>query len=163
MEWFRDHAWETWLGLSILLGVAELFSLDLILLMLAVGAGVGMVAALAGLAVPLQVLLAAVAAVASLALIRPSIARRLHRGPELMLGHGALVGREAVVTEEIAGDNPGRIKLAGEIWSASPYDPDLVIAPGRVVEVFEIRGATAVVHPLGPEPEADPDELNPAS
>ncbi len=35
--------WEIWLGLAIVLGVAELFSLDLILLMLAVGAVVGIV------------------------------------------------------------------------------------------------------------------------
>ena len=43
---------------------------------------------------------------------------------------------------------PGRIRLAGEIWSAAPYDEDLTIAPGETVEVFEIRGATAYVHPV---------------
>ena len=31
MDWLRDHAWETWLGLAIVLGVAEMFSLDLVL------------------------------------------------------------------------------------------------------------------------------------
>ena len=31
MDWIRDHLWETWLALSIALGVAEMFSLDLIL------------------------------------------------------------------------------------------------------------------------------------
>ena len=35
-DWLREHMWEAWLGLAILLGVAEMFSLDLILLMLAV-------------------------------------------------------------------------------------------------------------------------------
>ena len=35
MDWIRDHLWETWLGLSIVLGVAEMFSLDLIFAMLA--------------------------------------------------------------------------------------------------------------------------------
>ena len=33
MDWIRDHLWETWLGLSIVLGVAEMFSLDLIFAM----------------------------------------------------------------------------------------------------------------------------------
>lgn len=150
MEWFREHLWETWLGLAILLGVAELFSLDLILLMLALGAVVGMIAALAGLDGWLQVVAAGVAATAALALIRPSVARKLHRGPELVLGHSALIGRQATVTEEIAAGRPGRIHLAGETWSAEPYDEQLVIRPGQAVEVFEIRGATAVVHPLGP-------------
>ena len=45
MDWIRDHLWETWLALAIALGVAEMFSLDLILAMLAAGAVVGMVAA----------------------------------------------------------------------------------------------------------------------
>jgi membrane protein implicated in regulation of membrane protease activity len=43
---------------------------------------------------------------------------------------------------------PGRIRLAGEIWSAQPYDETLSIEAGETVEVFEIRGATAFVHPL---------------
>ena len=44
--------------------------------------------------------------------------------------------------------SPGRIRLAGEIWSAAPYDENLTIEPGETVEVFEIRGATAYVHPV---------------
>lgn len=148
MEWFRDHVWETWLGLAVVLAVAEMFSLDLILIMLALGAGVGMVAALLGAPVLVQVLLAALASLAALMLARPSIARRLHGGPELMLGHGKLVGQQGVVTEEITAHATGRIRLAGEIWSAVPYDETATIAPGETVEVMEIRGATAVVHPV---------------
>ena len=41
----------------------------------------------------------------------------------------------------------------GEIWSAQPYDETLTIEPGETVEVFEIRGATAYVHPI---PRLDP-------
>ena len=65
MDWIRDHLWETWLALSIALGVAEMFSLDLILAMLAAGAVVGMVAALIGLPVVAQILLALAASVES--------------------------------------------------------------------------------------------------
>ena len=74
--------------------------------------------------------------------------KRLHTGPELRLGHGKLVGREGVVTETITAQQHGRIKLAGEIWSAAPYDDTDTIAAGETVEVFEIRGATAYVHPI---------------
>ena len=148
MDWFRDHAWETWLALSILLGVAELASMDLILLMLAGGALIGMVAAVVGLGVPIQVVLASAAALAALALVRPTIVRRLHSGPDLALGHGKLVGKQALVTERITAMAPGRIKLAGEIWTAEPYDETVTIEPGRMVDVLQIRGATAIVHPL---------------
>jgi membrane protein implicated in regulation of membrane protease activity len=148
MDWLGEHAWATWLGLSVLLGVAELVSMDLILLMLAAGAMVGFVAAVIGLAVPLQVVLASVTAVAMLAFLRPNLIKRLHTGPELRLGHGKLVGRQALVTEDISALTPGRVKLAGEIWSAEPYDDTLTIAAGETVEVLEIRGATAFVHPV---------------
>ena len=61
MEWLRDHAWETWLGLTIVLGVAEMFSLDLILIMLAAGALVSMIAAVLDLHIAIQVLAASAA------------------------------------------------------------------------------------------------------
>lgn len=148
MDWFRDHLWETWLGVAVVLGVLEMFSLDLILIMLALGALVGMTAALLGVPVILQVLLASAAALAALTLARPSIARRMHGGPELSLGHGKLVGQRGVVTEVITADSAGRVKLAGEIWSAVPLDETVTIEPGEPVEVIEIRGATAVVYPI---------------
>ena len=148
MDWIRDHLWETWLALSIVLGVAEMFSLDLILAMLAAGAVVGMVAAIIGLPVAVQVIAALAASVAMLSLVRPAFVKRLHSGPELSLGHGKLVGTRGLVTEEITGLAAGRIKAGGEIWTALPYDENLRIAPGETVEILQIKGATAYVHPV---------------
>ncbi len=148
MDWFREHLWETWLGLAFLLGLLELLSLDFVLLMLAMGALVGMVADMVGLPFPIQALAAAIASVAMLTVVRPGVVRRLHTGPELRLGPGKHVGRQAVVTEAISAQDHGRIKLAGEIWSAAPYDELDTIAAGETVEVIEIRGATAYVHPI---------------
>ena len=150
MDWIRDHLWETWLALSIGLGLAEMFSLDLILAMLAAGAVVGMVAAVLGLPVFVQVLAALAASTAMLAFVRPAFVKRLHGGPELSLGHGKLVGTRGLVTEEITGLAPGRIKAGGELWSALPYDENLRIAPGETVEILQIKGATAYVHPVAP-------------
>ncbi|MDI6908282.1 NfeD family protein [Nocardioides sp.] len=148
MDWLGEHAWAAWLGVAAVLGMAELVSLDLVLIMLAVGAMAGMVTAAIGAAVVVQVLVAGGAAVAMLALVRPSLVARLHRGPELRLGTSKLVGQRAVVTETITGLSVGRIRLAGETWSAAPYDEHVTIEPGATVEVFEIRGATAYVHPV---------------
>lgn len=146
MDWFRDHMVETWLGVAAILAVAEMLGLEFILLMLAVGALAGMVAAVVGLAIPLQLLCFALASVAMLALVRPNLIKRLHPGADLSLGHGKLVGQRGMVTEAISNDTHGRIKLAGEIWTAAPYDEFTTIAPGEAVEVLEIRGATAYVH-----------------
>lgn len=148
MDWISDHLTAIFLGLAIVLGVAELASMDLILLMLAAGALAGMVSSLAGAPVIVSALVAAGVATASLALVRPSLVKKLHSGPDLQLGHGKLVGSQGVVTERITGLQAGRIKLAGEVWTAAPYDDTIAIEPGETVEVLEIKGATAYVHPV---------------
>ena len=148
LDWLGDNAWAAWLSASILLAMAELASMDLILIMLAAGAVVGMLTALIGLPVAIQVIAASVTALAALALVRPAMAKRLHGGPELALGHGKLVGKQGVCVERITTHEHGRIKLAGEIWTAEPYDESVVVEVGQTVDVLEIRGATAIVHPL---------------
>ena len=139
-----DNLWGVWLGVAMLLGVLEMFSLDLILLMLASGALVGMVVSLAGLGLPIQVLAAAATSVAMLALVRPSVVKRLHSGPDLKQGHEALIGEEGFTVAEITAQG-GQMKIAGEIWTARPYDETAVIPVGAKVRIFEIRGATALV------------------
>jgi membrane protein implicated in regulation of membrane protease activity len=150
-SWWSDHMWAVWTGLAMLLGVAELFSLDLVLGMLAVGAAVGVLAALIGLPWEVQVLAAVAASVAMLALVRPSVIKRLHAGPDLKSDHDKLIGRQGVVVEQVTADT-GLIKLAGEMWTARSYDETTVIEPGAKVDVFGIRGATALVHQV---PELD--------
>ncbi|WP_148613167.1 NfeD family protein [Nocardioides rubriscoriae] len=148
MDWLSDNVWSVWLAAAAVLGVAELLSLDLVLIMLAVGALVGAVVALAGAPLVLQLLLAGGSAAAMLLLVRPSVVKRLHAGPDLRLGHGKLVGQQAIVTEAISAHETGRIRIGGEIWSAAPYDETSSIEAGRTVEVLQIRGATALVHPI---------------
>jgi len=145
MDWLSDNAWAVWLGLAMVLGVAELASLDLVLLMLAGGALAGMVVALVGLGLPVQIIVAAATAVAMLALVRPNVVKRLHSGPELKHGPAALIGTEGFAVAEIT-EHGGQVKLGGEIWTARPYDEDAVIPQGAKVQVFEIKGATAYVH-----------------
>ena len=146
MDWFQD--WQGWLGVAIVLAGLEMLSLDLILIMLAAGAVAGMVMAIIGLPFAVQALVSAGTALAMLAFVRPSMARRMHGGPDLEIGHGKLVGTQGTVTQRITGLEPGRVRLSGEIWSALPYDETLVIEADTPVEVLEIRGATAYVHPV---------------
>jgi membrane protein implicated in regulation of membrane protease activity len=147
MDWLGDNLWAGWLALAVALGAAELLSLDLILLMLAVGCIAGAITGALGAAVILQVLVAGVASIAMLAAVRPNLVKHLHSGPDLQLGHGKLVGRQAVVTEDVTAHTPGRVKLAGELWTAQPYDDSLTIRAGETVDVLAMKGATVYVHP----------------
>lgn len=153
MDWLRDHVWETWLVVAILLALAELLSLDLFLLMLAGGALAGMGTALVTDDVVAQVLVAAVAAVLLLVGLRPPLVRRLHGGPDLVLGPASLVGARGIVTTSIAEHTPGRVKVGGESWLAVAEDGEASIEVGRSVEVVRIVGATAHVRPVSEIPE----------
>ncbi|MBO0653241.1 NfeD family protein [Streptomyces triculaminicus] len=112
--------------------------------MFAVGAVAAAVTAALHGGMVAQVVVFAVVSVALIAVVRPLANRQRSRRPEVKSGIDALKGRQAVVLEQVDG-NGGRIKLAGEIWSARALDPGRVHAVGEQVDVVEIDGATAVV------------------
>jgi membrane protein implicated in regulation of membrane protease activity len=149
--------WLLWLVVALLLGVAEFFTLTVAFGILA-GAALGAaVAAGLGASVPIQLLTFAVTGGVGLVAVRPIAKRHLALPPVSRDGSDALVGRTATVIHEVSA-NGGLVHLSGEDWSARPYDEDLVIPPGIRVEVFQIEGATALVHPRDPLPEPRPRE-----
>ncbi|GAA2236531.1 NfeD family protein [Streptomyces amakusaensis] len=112
--------------------------------MLSAGAVAGAVVAALGGGVVAQVLVFAAVSVALIVVVR-SIAGRQRAGrPQFASGVDALKGRQAVVVERVDGTG-GRIKLAGEIWSARALDADMTFEAGQQVDVVEIDGATAIV------------------
>lgn len=154
MDWFTDHWPETWLIAAVALAALEIMSGDLILIMLAGGAVAALVVALVGGAFIWQSIVGVVASIALLAMIRPALVHRLHKGPTLTTGAQAVVGSRALVLEDVAHAAPGRIKIGGDVWSAQPYDEDDRIEAGTSVDVVSIKGGIAYVlrtQPSGPE------------
>jgi membrane protein implicated in regulation of membrane protease activity len=143
IDWLVDHAWVTWVGIAVVLAVVELMSLDLVLLMFALGALGAAVAAGLGGPVWMALLVFAVVSTALLFLVRPPLVERLHAGPTLQTGHQNLVGRDALVIEPVD-SRSGRVKLASEVWSART-DGGESFDTGAEVHVIRIDGATAVV------------------
>ena len=138
-------SWIVWLILAAVLGVAELLTVTLTLGLLAVAAAVAGVVGAAGVPVPFQIVAFVVAAGAGLGLVRPIALRHLKQ-PALRTGTAALVGRSALVQQEVNGHG-GRVRIGGEEWSARSYDETLVIPVGATVDVIQIEGATALVYP----------------
>ncbi|MEU7278008.1 NfeD family protein [Streptomyces sp. NPDC045431] len=137
-------AWVWWLIGAVGLGIPLVLTAMPELGMLSVGAIAGALTAALGLGVVAQVVVFAVVSVALIAVVRPIAARHRDGRPEHVTNVDALRGRQAVVLERVDG-NGGRIKLAGEVWSARSLDADQVFEPGQQVDVAEIDGATAVV------------------
>ena len=139
-------AWIAWLIAAAALGVAEYFTLTLAFGLLAAAALVA--AAVAGLGGGLlaQVLAFAITGGVGLLIVRPIARRQMTHPPLVREGSYALVGKKAIVVEEVTGTQ-GLVKLAGEVWSARAFDEDHVIPAGTPVDVMEIDGATAIVYP----------------
>lgn len=139
-------SWIVWLLVAAMLGAAEFFTLTFALGMLAGAALVAAVVAGLGGAWLLQIAAFALAGAAGLLVVRPIARQHMSHPPLTSEGSDALVGKRAVVIEDVTTDS-GLIKLAGETWSARVLDGDQVIPAGSVVDVMEIEGATAIVYP----------------
>ena len=137
-------AWLIWLVAAGVLAIAEALSLDLVLIMLAGAALATAGVAALGAPVALQVAVFAVVALGMVGVVRPIAKRRLELPSSEKTGIERLQGRNAVVTRTVDAHG-GRVRLAGEEWSAESYDPNQVLPVGATVQVMEIRGATAVV------------------
>lgn len=137
-----DWAW--WLVIAAALAGGEILTLGFFLGPIAIAAILASLVAVAGASVPLQIGAFVAGSIASLAVVRPIARRHMHTPPSIRTGTAALVGERAVVLERVDGDS-GRIKLAGEVWSARAFDEDDVIEAGTRVEVMRIEGATALV------------------
>ncbi len=162
MSWITDHPVLAWIGLALILAAIEVATLDLFFLMLAGSALAGAAVAGVGSPFPVQVVLAVVVALLSVGILRPALTRRLGTGAGGQTGTAALVDRTALVVEPVS-ELGGRVKLAGEIWSArtaTPSQPPTThpepFVPGQTVRVVAIEGATAVVAAVGPESENAP-------
>jgi membrane protein implicated in regulation of membrane protease activity len=137
-------AWVWWLIGAAALGIPLVLTAMPEFGMLAVGAVAAAVTASLDGGIVLQVVVFAVVSVALIAVVRPIAARHLTQRPQLATGVEALKGRQAVVLERVDGSG-GRIKLAGEVWSARALDTGQTYEVGQEVDVVDIDGATAVV------------------
>lgn len=138
-----------WIGLVLILGVVEIFTLDFIFIMLAAGAAGGLIAALLGAPWWSSALVAAALALLLLLLVRPRLLHALNRGADPhRTGIDGLVGLSGTVAVAFTSSSPGQVRLAnGETWSARLAGPstDRLPALGTPVVVESIEGSTAVV------------------
>jgi len=152
--------WAWWMGSALLLAVIEILSLNFVLIMFAGGALVAGLLALAGVPLWVQILGFGLTSVVLLGSMRPWLLRHLRdRVPLVETNAAGLVGRSAVVVAPVT-RRAGRVKLAGEVWTARTEGQD-VLPVGGDVRVVRITGATAVVtsaDPSAPRAPHDPQD-----
>jgi membrane protein implicated in regulation of membrane protease activity len=140
-------AWLVWLIIALGLAIAEILSLTFVLGMIAVGATASAIAAGVGVPVVGQVIIFGVADAGLLGGVLPVARRHRHQPARLRSGMDRLIGTRAMSLTVITTADGGRVRLDGDTWSARPYAEDTTIPAGEWVDVLQIDGVTAVVHP----------------
>ena len=148
MDWLTENFWLAWLGIALVLAAVEAATVDFVFIMFAGGALAGAVAAGLGASFPIQVVVAVATGILLLFTVRPIVKRQFMDGEvDHQIGASSLVGRSARVLQAVT-DSDGRIKLAGETWSARlAAGATSTVGPGEEVRVIAIHGATAIVAP----------------
>ncbi len=137
--------WLIWVIVACGFGVGEMLTTTFFLAPFAIGAAVAAAAdaAVGGTAAWVVFF---VVTLLSLVVVRPIVRSHLKMPPQIRTGAAALVGKQAIVLERIANrEGVGCVRIDGEVWTARSLMDDEVIERGAVVDVIEIKGATALV------------------
>ena len=123
-----------WLITALVLLIVELFTASFGVVCFSFGAAAAGVAAYCGLSTMWQLLIFSVVSFIAFVFVRPFVVKfLLKKKDEVLTNADAIVGRIAVVTEEINPDkNTGRVKIDGDDWKAEASD---IIPVGEKVEV----------------------------
>jgi membrane protein implicated in regulation of membrane protease activity len=123
-----------WLITALVLLIVELFTASFGVVCFSFGAAAAGLAAHCGLSTMWQLLIFSVVSFIAFVFVRPFVVKfLLKKKDEVLTNADAIVGRIAVVTEEINPDkNTGRVKIDGDDWKAEASD---IIPVGEKVEV----------------------------
>lgn len=135
-----------WVFVAIAFAIAEIMTVALFALFVAVGAVGAAIVSLLGFNLLVQAIVLGVLGVAGIFIARPYMVERLHLGrPSLRSGADSMVGQKAVLTEPIKGDGePGHVKIAGESWPALTEDGSALPATTPVI-VTALRSTILIV------------------
>lgn len=139
-----------WLAALIFFGVLEAATAGLVSIWFAAGALAGMIVALLGGPVWLQVALFLVVSAVMIALIRP-LADKYITPKKTRMNADRHIGRICLVQEEIDDlHETGAVKLDGVIWTART-GTSAVIPVGTTVRVLELQGSKLLVEAVKEE------------
>jgi len=124
-----------WVIVAIVFAIAEVMTVALFAVFITVGALGAAVVSLLGFNLLVQAIVLGVIGVVGILVARPYLVDRLHIGrPTLRSGADSMVGQHAVLIEPIGGlEQPGHVRIAGELWPALTEDGSSVPAATPVV------------------------------
>lgn len=132
-----------WIIAAVIFLVIECFSVSLITIWFGIGALCAAVTSLITDNFYVQVLVFLVVSLLMLIMVKP-IAKRHFNGKIEKTNTDALIGCEAIVTEEIGDEKPGRVNVDGKLWRAKSAG-SICYNRGDKVTIQKIEGVTLIV------------------
>lgn len=125
-------------------GVLEAVTVQLVSIWFVIGSVAGLVAALLGAPIYLQVVICIAVSVLALLVTRPLVRKKLKTQVQ-PTNADRVIGQTAVVVEEINNiAQTGTVKIDGKVWTARSCD-DKIFPPNSLVAVEKIDGVKLIV------------------
>ncbi len=133
-----------WIAAIVIFGVAEAATVGLVSIWFVIGSVAGLIAAVLGAAIWLQVVMFFIVSIAALIATRPLV-RKLTKKGEVATNADRVLGGTARVTETIDNTIPsGEVYIDGKTWTARSQS-GAVIAPETLVTVIRLEGVKLYV------------------
>jgi membrane protein implicated in regulation of membrane protease activity len=145
--------WILWLVLAAALLIVEVLSQMVWTLCIAVGCLGALVGELCGLTLEWQLIILALVAVAAFIVVVPYVKRWHERqiskeGGAALTGMDALIGRKAIVTEDVRPGEKGRARIDGDVWQVVAPGVNSIISRGAEVTVTAYNSIILTVAPV---------------
>ena len=133
-----------WIAAIVIFGIAEAATAGLVSIWFVPGAVAGLIAAMAGAGLLIQLVLFLAVSAAALAATRPLV-KKLSAGRAVPTNADRVLGRTARVTETIDNDSAsGAVYVDGKTWTARSADGSVLPAGSRV-EIRRMEGVKLIV------------------
>ena len=138
--------WLFWLIAAGIFFVGEILTVGFLIFWLGIGALLAMLVSFITDSIIIQTAVFVVSSVALIFLTKPFVKKYIDKDKYVPTNAYGIIGKKAKVIEDVS-DNPGQVKVKGEVWTAISED-DSLIEKGKEVEVVKIDGVKLVVRSI---------------
>ncbi len=137
-----------WAGISIVLILAEIGTVQLVAIWFGTGSLVAFVTALFGIDFRVQIITFIVTSIILLILTRPLV-KKLLKTKKVATNADTIIGQKCIVTEKINNlHSTGRVFVNGLSWTARALEDNSVYDVDEMCRVVKIEGVKAIVESI---------------
>lgn len=135
--------WYVWLIAAGVFFIAEIITVGFLIFWLGIGALLAMTVSFFTDNLVIQTGVFVVSSIILIFLTKP-LTKKITKGKTVQTNAYSAIGKEGIVVSEINFENPGQVKVEGEIWAAKSIDNQL-IEKGNKVRIVKIDGVKLIV------------------